>query len=254
VGRVHGDALGCGDLTDEELADGSEVGLVVRPDDDERRRRHLAEARAGRRLAPGDRSRERGPLVGREDRLERQALHRGQTLADVGRHRRRFRAHPVQPGTDVQLDGLVDLAGVEKCVLLLVQGVERGRPFPAGQGGRDEEEREGALGVGQGEVDRDATPEGIGDEARLGDAQLVEERAEVVDVGERPTRKRRLAVAAQVGSDDEVLLGERLDLAVPEPPVADARVQEDDGGPFSRRVVGDVGAVDPGPAQLSFAC
>ena len=61
-------------------------------------------------------------------------------------------------------------------------------------------------------------------------------------------------MAAQVGSDDEVLLGERLDLAVPEPPVADARVQEDDGGPLSRRVVGDLGAVDPGPAQLSVAC
>jgi hypothetical protein len=61
-------------------------------------------------------------------------------------------------------------------------------------------------------------------------------------------------VAAQVGSDDEVPLSERLDLAVPEPTVADARVQEDDGGPLARRVVGDLGAVDPGPAQLSFAC
>jgi hypothetical protein len=61
-------------------------------------------------------------------------------------------------------------------------------------------------------------------------------------------------VAAQVGADDEVALGESLDLAVPEAPVAHARVQEDDGGPLAPRVVGDLGAVDAGAAQLSSAC
>jgi hypothetical protein len=254
MGRVHGDALGPGDLPGQELADYSEVGLVVRADDDERRRPHLAEARPGGRVAPGDRPWRRGRPISREDRLERPALHRGQAFPDVGRHRSRFLAHPVEPGADAQRDGLVDLPGVEEPVLLLVEGIERGRPFPPGQGGSDEEEGPGALGMDEGEVDGDAPAEGVGDEARLGEVQLVEQRAEVVDVGEGPTRKRRLAVAAQVGSDDEVLLGECLDLAVPEPPVADARVQEDDGRALARRVVGDLGPVDPGPAQLGLAC
>jgi hypothetical protein len=130
------------------------------------------------------------------------------------------------------------------------------RHFPAGQRRRGEEKRPHALRVSQGKVDRDAAAEGVRDQARFRDPEVVEERAEVVDVGEGPARERRLAVAAQVEADDEVALGERLDLVVPEAPVAYARVQEDDGRVFgrARRVVGDLGAVEACPAQLSSAC
>jgi hypothetical protein len=79
---------------------------------------------------------------------------------------------------------------------------------------------------------------------------MVEERREVVHVGERPARQRRVPVAAQVVANDEVPLGECADLAVPEPPVADGRVEEDDGRPLAGRVVGDLRAVEARRAQL----
>jgi hypothetical protein len=49
-----------------------------------------------------------------------------------------------------------------------------------------------------------------------------------------------------------VALGERVDLAVPEPAVADGRVEEDDGRPVAGRVVGDLGAVEASRAQLDW--
>jgi hypothetical protein len=49
-----------------------------------------------------------------------------------------------------------------------------------------------------------------------------------------------------------VPLGERVDLAVPEPAVADGRVEEDDGRPVAGRLVGDLGAVEAGGAQLDW--
>jgi hypothetical protein len=51
---------------------------------------------------------------------------------------------------------------------------------------------------------------------------MVEERSNVVDVGERSARKRRVAAAAEVRADDVMVRGERVHLAVPKPPVADA--------------------------------
>jgi len=53
---------------------------------------------------------------------------------------------------------------------------------------------------------------------------VVEQRAHVLDVGERPSGERGFSEAAEVGPDDEPMLGERVDLTVPEPPVADPSV------------------------------
>jgi hypothetical protein len=118
------------------------------------------------------------------------------------------------------------------------------------EGGRDEDERPRPVRVLEGELERDLAAEGVADEGRGLDPQVVEEGCEVVDVGKRTARKRRLAVAAEVVADDEMAVGERGDLPVPEPPVAYRGVEEDDGRPFSARVVGDVRAVDVRRAQL----
>jgi hypothetical protein len=73
-------------------------------------------------------------------------------------------------------------------------------------------------------------------------------------VGEAPSREGRVAEPAEVEADDPVPLGEGLDLAVPEPAVADARVEEEGSGALADDVVGELGAVDPRRAQRSFAC
>jgi hypothetical protein len=83
---------------------------------------------------------------------------------------------------------------------------------------------------------------------------VVEQRADVLDVGERPAGKRRLAEAAEVRSNDAMALGEGVNLVVPEPAIADAGVKEDDRGPGSDLVVGDLGAVEGDRAQLSATC
>lgn len=83
---------------------------------------------------------------------------------------------------------------------------------------------------------------------------MVEEGADVLDVRERLARERRLPEAAEVGANDAVALGERRRLPVPEPPVADAGVEQEQTGAVTDRVVGDVGAVEPGRAQCSCAC
>jgi hypothetical protein len=83
---------------------------------------------------------------------------------------------------------------------------------------------------------------------------MVEESTDVLDVRERPARERRLAEAAEVRADDAVALGERRRLPVPEPPVADAGVEQEQSGAVTDRVVGDVGAVETDGAQCSCAC
>jgi hypothetical protein len=108
--------------------------------------------------------------------------------------------------------------------------------------------------VRESDVDRDAPAEGVRDQRDAVDAEVVEERADVVDVGERPAGQRRLSEAAQVRADDAVDFRKGLELAGPEAPVADARVQERDRKPLAGRVVGELGAVDRGRAQLSLAC
>jgi len=98
--------------------------------------------------------------------------------------------------------------------------------------------------MSEGEVERDPAAERVADEGHARDFEVVEESANVLDVGERPARKRGVAEAAQVEADDEVALSERVELAVPEPPVADAGVEEDDGRPVSGHVKRDLRAVE----------
>ena len=81
------------------------------------------------------------------------------------------------------------------------------------------------LRPGEHQLERDAAAEGAADD---GD-RSVEQRRDVVDVGDRPRLQRRVAVAREVGCDDAVAGGpERFDLRCPHPPVGDARVEEED--------------------------
>lgn len=116
----------------------------------------------------------------------------------------------------------------------------------------DEHERPRPPGVLEGEVERDLAAEGVADDAGALDPHVVEESGEVVHIGERPTGQRRVPVAAEVVADDAVPLGERRELPIPEPPVADGGVEEDDGRPVAGRVVGDLGAVEARGAQLDW--
>ena len=223
-------------------------------DDDQRGRGDLVEASRGGGLGPAHRARRGRPLVGGDNGLERLTLHRADTLPLLRGDRRPIPSVPVQPGPEVEGDRLVDLPGVEQRVLLLVESVELGRAFIAGQGRGDEDERLRPPGIGQGEVERDAAAEGVADERHSLEGEVVEERPDVLDVGERPARERRLAEAPQIRSNDVVPPTKGLDLAVPEPAVAHAGMEEDDRGPVAEGVVGDLGAVDAGGAQLPGAC
>jgi hypothetical protein len=168
-------------------------------------------------------------------------------------HRRRSASLPVQPRPQVELDRLVDASGVEQRVLGLVEGVQRGRALEPGQRRRDEDEGADPLGVREREVDRHPAAERVPDHRRALDAELVEKRPGVLHERERPCRERGGAEAAQVRAHDQAARRKRLELAVPQPPVANARVQEQQRGPAARSVVGDLGAVDPRRAQLLWA-
>ena len=185
------------------------------------------------RLGPGHRARRRRPLVGGDDGLEGLPLHRGDTRTRLRLNRCGVSSVAVQPGAEVELDGLVELARVEERVFLLVEGVELGRALIAGQRCGDEDERVGSLGMGKGEVERDPAAERVPDDGRPLDPEVVEEGADVLDVRKGPAGERRLSEAAQVWPYDLIPPDERFHLAVPEPPVADSRVEEDDRGSAS---------------------
>jgi hypothetical protein len=132
----------------------------------------------------------------------------------------------------------VDLPRLEERVLLLVEGVERGRAFVARERAVHEDEGADALRVLEREVEADPPAERVPHERGAPDPQMVEERAQILDVGEGTAWKRRLAEPAEIGADDPVALGERLELLVPEAPVADPRVDEDDRRAVAALVVG----------------
>jgi hypothetical protein len=73
-----------------------------------------------------------------------------------------------------------------------------------------------------------------------------EKRTLVLDVRERPAGKGRVAEPAQVGQDDAVALGERVDLRAPLAPIPDRSVEQDDRRAVAGLVVRDLDAGDPG--------
>ena len=103
-----------GDLGRQPVGDDPEVGDVLIPDDYERRLPDVVEALRGRRIVEPSNWAGRLALVCGKDRLERTALFLLDMFpgdrVDVGS----------EPHAQVQLDCLVDPAGVEKRVLLLV--------------------------------------------------------------------------------------------------------------------------------------
>ena len=85
---------------------------------------------------------------------------------------------------------------------------------------------------------REAAAERAADEVGAGDRESVEERDEVVEVGERRLGRRRVAEAAAiVGDGVEARRLQRLDLGRPHAAIGDACVEQDD-----REHAGDYGA------------
>jgi hypothetical protein len=115
--------------------------------------------------------------------------------------------------------------------------------------GVDENERGDPFRVREREVDDDPPAEGVPDDRGGADPDVVEERAEVVDVGERPAGQWRLSEAAEIRAEDEVPLGEDVRLRLPEPAVADPGVDEDDRESVPAQVVRELGAVERCDAQ-----
>jgi hypothetical protein len=178
-------------------------------------------------------------------------LHRPDAPAEIRGHRGRVPAVTVEPGAEGELHRFVELPRVEQGVFLLVEGIQLGRLLVAAERRCEEDERADASGMREREVERHAASEGVADDCGPLQPQMVEERAGVLDVGERAARQRRFPEAAQVRAEDQVPVGERLRLRVPEPPVADACVKQEDGRAVTARVVGDLGAVEPRGAQFS---
>lgn len=108
-----------GDLGSEPVGDRAEVGQVRGADEDEGRRCDLAEALGRRRLDPLNRPRLRLAPIGCELDLERVPLHRADPPAHAG-------LDVSEPGAQVELDRLVDVAGVEELVLLGSEALELG--------------------------------------------------------------------------------------------------------------------------------
>src|SRR5438045_9391966 len=77
------------------------------------------------------------------------------------------------------------------------------------------------------ELERDAAAERSSDDRRAVDSELVEQRANVLDVREPARRERRVAVATQVAPNDAVAgRDEGRDLRFPHAPVGNAGMQK----------------------------
>jgi hypothetical protein len=213
------DLAGTGDLGHEPVGDDLEVGDVLSADDHECRLPDFVEALGRRRICePGNRAGRWIALVRGEDRLERTALFLPDMVPgariEVGS----------EPDAQIQLDCLVDPACVEKRVLLLVVRIELRGLVPS-ERAVHEDERAQPLGMKERGVERGLPAERVPDKGRRLDLQVVEKRAQVVDVGEGAARERRLPVAARVVANDPVVLGEAVPLSVPEAAPAECGVQ-----------------------------
>ena len=143
-------------------------------------------------------------------------------LGQLAHLRRRLRA---EPQLCLLLRCAREVARCEQRLLRREARLGRLRPLPAADARADEHEALDELRPGEHQLERDAAAEGAADD---GD-RSVEQRRDVVDVGDRPRLQRRVAVAREVGCDDAVAGGpERFDLRCPHPPVGDARVEEED--------------------------
>jgi hypothetical protein len=129
-----------------------------------------------------------------------------------------------EPDAQIQLDCLVDLACIEKRVLLLVVSIEL-RSLVSSERTVHEDERAHALGMKERGLERGLPAERVPDEGRRLDLQVIEKRAQVVDVGEGPAREGRVPVAARVVANDPVVLGEAVPLSIPEAAPAECGVE-----------------------------
>lgn len=159
--------------------------------------------------------------------------------------------HPVQ-----------DLVGVPPHPLLeqpVGHGVPRGLAL-VGLGGRErvgEDEAPDALRVASVELHRDLAPHGQACDDAVVDAQVVEERDEVLgevaeagESGEVGRRARRGdAVAAQVGGDHPVREGETVDLGLPHGVVEGVAVDEEERGAAAPVLEVEAGGVGVGEAH-----
>ncbi len=134
-----------------------------------------------------------------------------------------------EPGVDVQLDGGVEVAGLQERALALAPGPQLRARLHAGHAGAEQGEGRDPLGVAGGELQGDLAAEGGADDGGAVGAEVVEQVPDVLRVGVRGV-DRGLAEATEVAADDTVpRLGERGELRVPHPAVADPGVQQDDG-------------------------
>ena len=169
-----------------------------------------------------DHGRRVGPLVGRDLDVERPALHPGQQRAGVV-----VGVRP-EPRVDVESDRAVDVAGLDEALLLLVEGLGRGRRSNPAKAGTEQHQRGHPVRVGRRHLQRHAAAEGRADERGGPDALVVEEADDLGHVRERPRGEGSVAVPGEVRGEDPVPLGQHGDLRRPHPTVGDAGVEEDD--------------------------
>ena len=99
--------------------------------------------------------------------------------------------------------------------------------------GGDQDHPLGALGELVGELHRDAAAEAVADDGDLVDAEQGEQVAHAVGVAADAVvgaGLRRQSVAEQVGRDDGVAAGQRVDHRLPRGVVAAEAVQQENGG------------------------
>ncbi len=124
--------------------------------------------------------------------------------------------------------------------------------LPAAEPRRGEDEPVHHLGMGEGEVDRDAAPARKADQGGTPDVESAEEGAQILVMLEGRVRRPGLAIATQVVADNPVLLRERKELRVPHTPVEVPGVEQDDDRPAACGVVEEVGTVDDGRASIDL--
>ena len=230
VGQVGGPgdhgAEGLGQRLDQMVAALLDMGKVGIAPDHLGRQVELAEAPVGRgagRWVPL--ARFLGP--------EGNAVHLQEEFAQRAGDAALLAGGTVKPEPGLQLVHAFDVA----VRLGLVQQVDHGGHgggivrrlrLAAHRGGHEEQTGHPAR-VGQGVVDGDAPALGAADQHRLADLQIVQQRAQVMDVGKALDIVAGLAEAAAVIGHDAVGLRKAAHLRLPHAAVGDAGMQEDHG-------------------------